>query len=350
MTGMAGERGQAGGGDLVTGALGFVGLHLVRALLIDGRSVAGLGRQPGGAPSPDATGGFARCAGGGRGALRYEGPAGAFAYHEASLQDGPALAAAIGAARPRVIYHLAAQSSAAASFDDPRDTFASNVLGTLCLLEAVRALPAAERPIVVVAGSAEEYGPRPPDSPPLVEDSPPAPVSPYAASKAAQTLLCQQYHRTWNLPVVVARPFAQTGPGQQPRFAFASFARQIAAAEAGQGPAEVVTGDLSPIRDYLHVRDAVAAYRALAARGRPGEIYNICSGTALTMAEGLRILVAAARVPVAVRRDPSRNRPADTPRLVGDNRKLRAETGWKPVSDARTALLDLLDEARKEFA
>jgi GDP-4-dehydro-6-deoxy-D-mannose reductase len=350
MTGPADGRDPAEGGDLVTGALGFVGLHLVRALLRDGRRVAGLGRQPGREPAPAAAGGFARGAPDRGGALRYEGPAGAFAYHEVDLLDGPAVAAAVAAARSRVIYHLAAQSSAAASFDDPRGTLETNVLGTLSLLEAVRALPAAARPVVVVAGSAEEYGPQPPDSPPLDESCPPAPVSPYAASKAAQTLLCLQYHRTWRLPVVLARPFAHTGPGQQLRFAFASFARQIAAAEAGRGPGEVATGDLSPVRDYLDVRDVVAAYRALAARGRPGEIYNICSGTALTMAEGLRILVAAARVPVAVRRDPGRSRPADTPRLVGDNRKLREQTGWEPTSDARTALLDLLDEARKEFA
>ena len=90
--------------------------------------------------------------------------------------------------------------------------------------------------------------------------------------------------------------------------------------------------------------------RALAARGRPGETYNICSGTALTMAEGLRILVAAATVPIVVRRDPSRDRPSDTPWLVGDNRKLCAQTGWRPERSVASALLDLLNEARKEFA
>lgn len=339
-----------GGTDLVTGALGFVGLHLAAALLAHGRAVCGLGRQPGREPAPGAAGSFTRAGRGSAGSLRYSGPAGGFDYHEASLEDAPAVARVLAEVRPRVVYHLAAQSSAAASFADPRGTLESNLLGTLSLLEAARALPPDERPLLVVAGSAEEYGPRPPGSPPLAEDSPAAPVSPYAVSKAAQTLLCLQYHRAWGLPVIVARPFAHTGPGQALRFAYPAFARQVAAAEAGRGPAEVVTGDLSPVRDLLHVRDVVAAYRALAARGRPGEVYNICSGTALTMAEGLRILVAAARVPVAVRRDPARDRPADTPYLVGDNRKLREETGWQPAGDAATALLDLLAEARKEFA
>jgi GDP-4-dehydro-6-deoxy-D-mannose reductase len=202
----------------------------------------------------------------------------------------------------------------------------------------------------VAVGSAEEYGPQPEGTALLDENAPLAPVSPYAVSKAAGTLLCRQYHLSYGVPVVIARPFSHTGPGQHPRFAFPSFARQIAAAEAGEGPSEIRTGDLSPVRDFLDVRDVARAYVALAARGRPGEIYNICSGTALTMAEGLRILVAAAAVPIEVRRDPSRDRPSDTPRLVGDNRKLRAETGWQPEREAASALLDLLAEARKEFA
>ncbi len=325
--GMSGsDRPADGGGALVTGALGFVGLHLARGLLQEGRRVTGFGLATDAAPPP-----------------------GAFHYLAGSMTDAGAVREALDLARPGVVYHLAAQSSAAASFGDPAGTLAANVLGTLNLLEAVRALPAAERPVVVAVGSAEEYGPQPGDAP-LDEDAPLCPVSPYAVSKAAQTLLCRQYHRAHGVPVVVARPFSHTGPGQSPRFAFPSFARQVAAAEAGRGPAEILTGDLSPVRDVLHVLDVVRAYRLLAARGTPGEVYNICSGTALTMAEGLRILVDAATVPVTVRRDPARDRPADTPRLVGNNRKLREGTGWGPERDAASALLELLAEARKELS
>ncbi len=342
---------QKPGCDLVTGALGFAGLHLVGALLTAGHTVVGLGRQPDGTPSPATVGGFRRGDGAASGLpVVYTGPAGRLRYHETGLEDAAALARIVGFERPRVIYHLAAQSSAAASFNAPRETFSANLLGTLNLLEAVRALPPGDRPLVIAVGSAEEYGPQPEDAPPVTEGAPLAPLSPYAVSKVAQTLLCRQYHRSYGLPVIVARPFSHTGPGQNARFAFPSFARQIAAAEAGRGPAEILTGDLSPVRDFLDVRDVVQAYRALAARGRPGQTYNICSGTALTMERGLRILVAAATVPITVRHDPSRDRPSDTPRLVGDNSKLRSETGWVPESDAATALLDLLAEARKEFS
>ena len=247
------------------------------------------------------------------------------------------------------MFHLAAQSSAGHSFREPVDTFASNVTGTLNLLEAVRALPAGARPAVLAVGSCEEYGPQP-GSGPLGEETPLNPVSPYAVSKAAQTLLCRQYAGSWDLAIVVARAFSHTGPGQDTRFAFPSFARQIAAAEAGRGPTEVVTGDLSAVRDFLDVRDVVDAYRLLAARGAPGEVYNVCSGRALTIREGLEILVRGARRPVTVRTDPARSRPADTPRLVGDNTKLRRETGWQPGHGIEDALLGLLDEARREFA
>lgn len=344
------EAGGRPGRDLVTGALGFAGLYLVRDLLAAGRTVSGLGRQPDGSPAPPWIGGFRRAAETAGAGLRFEGQAGAFSYHEADLLDPAALARALDAAQPDVIYHLAAQSSAAASFTAPRETINVNLLGTLNLLESVRALPAAGRPLVVVAGSAEEYGPQPAGSAPVTELAPLAPVSPYAVSKAAQTLLCRQYHQSYGLPVIIARPFGHTGPGQHPRFAFPSFARQIAAAESGRGPTEILTGNLDAVRDFLHVQDVVRAYRALAEHGRHGDTYNICSGTALTMAGGLRILVAAATVPIAVRRDPSRERPSDTPWLVGDNRRLREGTGWRPERSAAAALIDLLNEARKEFA
>jgi len=169
-------------------------------------------------------------------------------------------------------------------------------------------------------------------------------------SKTAQTLLCRQYARSFGLEVVMARSFSHTGPGHDTRFAFPSFARQIAAAEAGAGPAEIAVGDLTPIRDFLDVRDVVAAYQLLAADGTPGEIYNICSGRALTMQEGLDILVAESRVPIRIRRDPDRARPSDIPMMVGDNTKLRNQTGWKPVRDLADTLRSLLVEARKEFS
>lgn len=337
---------------LVTGALGFVGAHLVRSLLAADLPVVGLGRHLPGEPLPHEVGGF-RCTGEVDdlpGALGYEGDTGRFWYLPLALEDPAPIAELLATLHPATIYHLAAQSSARVSFDAPQDTFQSNVLGTLNLLEAVRSLPVGLRPVVLNVGSCEEYGAQAGPPAPLTEDAPLNPQSPYAVSKVAQTLMCRQYARSYDLPVITARSFSHSGPGQDARFAFPSFARQIARAEAGQEPPQIATGDLSAVRDFLDVRDVVVAYRRLVQMGRPGEIYNVCSGAPLTIAAGLDILLEGARRPLTATVDPDRCRPSDTPHLVGDAAKLRDETGWVPEYDFANTLGELLEAARKELA
>lgn len=338
------------GPSIVTGALGFVGPYLVDALLAAGETVVGLDLPRPAAALPARRGPFQRQDdAAGPAAATYGGPSGTWRCVLQSLADGPALAELIAGHRPQAVYHLAAQSSAAASFGDPGGVVLGNLAGSLNLLEAVRALPAEGRPVVVVAGSAEEYGAAA-GAKPCREDDPLQPASPYAVSKAAQTLLCRQYHRAWGVPVVVARAFSHTGPGQDTRFVFPSFAAQIAAAERGERPAELAVGNLTAARDFLDVRDVVAAYRALRDHGRPGEVYNICTGRTLTIGDGLEILLAAARLPLTVRQDPDRMRPADIPCLVGDPEKLRRETGWEPTHDFTRTLRELLENARRQEA
>jgi GDP-4-dehydro-6-deoxy-D-mannose reductase len=338
--------------SLVTGALGFVGTHLVRSLLLAGVPVVGVGRHLPDDPPPRDVAGF-RCTGPAPelpGALCYEGAAGRFWYLPLALEEQAPIAGLLDRLRPATIYHLAAQSSARVSFDQPRDTFASNVMGTLNLLEAVRAQPAGLRPVMLNVGSCEEYGPQAGSPAPLTEHATLHPLSPYAVSKVAQTLLCRQYARSWDLPVIMVRSFSHSGPGQDARFAFPSFARQIARAEAGLAPPEIATGDLSAVRDFLDVRDVVVAYRRLVQLGSPGEVYNVCSGVPLTIAAGLDILLEGARRPLTTTVDPDRCRPSDTPYLVGDAAKLRDETGWVPEHDFANTLGELLEAARKELA
>jgi GDP-4-dehydro-6-deoxy-D-mannose reductase len=336
--------------SIVTGALGFVGPCLVEALLRSGETVVGLDLPRPAGDLPARRGGFGlegptRDPGG----ARYAGPAGAWDCVLQPLEDTAALAAVIARVRPQAVYHLAAHSSAAASFADPRRVVLENLAGGLSLLEVVRQLPGADRPVVVVAGTAEEYGTGAGGGP-CRETDPVLPASPYAVSKAAQTMLCRQYHRAWEVPVIVARPFSHTGPGQDRRFVFPSFAAQIAAAERGEQPAELRVGNLDARRDFLDVRDVVAAYQALRRHGRPGEVYNICSGRALTIRDGLEILLGAARLPVAVRQDPERMRPVDVPNLVGDPEKLHQATGWTPVHDIANTLGEILEYARRQEA
>ncbi len=258
--------------SLITGALGFVGRHLSRSLLLAGLPVIGVGKHVGGQKLPQQVGPFrlGGKAAGLPGAVDYVCDAGTMWYVPLALEEPGPLVGIMAQVEPASIYHLAAQSSAAASFGEPRETLASNVFGTLNVLEALRRLPAGKRPVTLAIGSCEEYGPQADPAVLLTEEAPLNPISPYGVSKAAQTLLCRQYVRSYDLPVIMTRSFSHTGPGHDARFAFPSFARQIAAAEAGQGPAEILTGDLSAVRDFLDVRDVICAYRQLTKEGVPG--------------------------------------------------------------------------------
>lgn len=337
--------------NLVTGALGFAGCHMVHGLLMAGLEVVGIGKHDPGEPLPRRCGLYTIADGDPDlpGSVRYVGPGGSFRYVPMDLGEPAPIAQLVGKLRPAMIYHLAAQSSAGASFAEPGVTFASNVTGTLNLLEAVRGMSVTMPPVVLSVGSCEEYGPQPDAAYPLDERTPLNPVSPYAVSKVAQTLLCRQYMHAYDLPILPVRAFSHTGPGQDARFVFPSFARQIAAAEAGKGPTTIMTGDLSVRRDFLHVKDVISAYRLLTKEGTPGEIYNVSSGRSLTIQEGLEMMLKMSSCDISVKQDPDLIRPADTPVMVGDNSKICTTTGWQPEWGMVATLEGLLDEARKEY-
>jgi GDP-4-dehydro-6-deoxy-D-mannose reductase len=102
-------------------------------------------------------------------------------------------------------------------------------------------------------------------------------------------------------------------------------------------------GNTDVLRDFTDVRDAVRAYILLLKKGKPGEVYNVCSGRGTALSEILGILLASSVRKVCVEQDPEKIRKVDIPRLVGDNRKIRAETGWEPGIPLERSLTDLLD-------
>jgi len=305
---------------LITGAGGFVGPHLVRALTGAGASCVGLGIEPG--PPPDAP---------------------LAAWRTVDLREAGAVADTVSEVRPDAIVHLAGQSSAARSFEDPAGTFQTNVLGLWNLLHAVQR--AAPRARLLVVGSSEVYGPQP-DGSRTGEETPFAPVSPYALSKAAAEGLAEAHARGRGLDVVRVRAFSHTGPGQAPGFVVPSFARQIAAAEAGRAEPVLRVGNLEVTRDLSDVRDVVRAYLALLERGRSGVAYNVCRGAGVRLTEVLRLLVARARVALRVEPDPARLRPADVPWLVGDPARITHDTGWQAEIPLEQTLDDVLEEWR----
>jgi len=267
---------------------------------------------------------------------------------EADLEDPLRVREALELSRPDRVIHLAAQSSVRRSWDDPGETWRSNVLGLLHLLEGIRAVSLSPR--VLVVGSSDEYGRVDAAEQPVSEDAPLRPSSPYAASKVAQSFLALQYALGHQLGIVRTRTFPHTGPGRGAAFAESSFARQVAEIEAGRARPLLRVGNLEVVRDYTDVRDVVRAYWALLDKGDAGGVYNVCSGRGVRLREMLDTLCEMAGVEVEVELDPERMRPADLPVLIGDPGRLRAATGWEPRFELRRSLEELLEDWRQRVA
>ena len=280
---------------VITGATGFAGGHLAALCASEGDEVVAVSRSEG-----------------------------------VDLLDAEATARAIAEAQPTVVYHLAAQAHVGRSWEDPATTLRDNLAMAVNVFEAVRR--EAPEATVLFASSGEVYGP--PARLPVDEGAPLRPQNPYAVSKASSDLLARFYADAHGLRVVVARAFNHAGPGQEPIYAIASFARQVASGTV------VVTGNPDTRRDYTDVRDVVRAYRLLAQRGEPGEPYNVCSGRTASAAELVRMLAEQAGIEVDHQIDPGLVRAHEVMEIRGDPGRLRAATGWEPEIPLDVTLRD----------
>ena len=297
---------------LVTGATGFAGSHLLDRLLESAPGVAAWSNAHGRRP-----------------------PAGDPRVHwqAVDLLDRAAVERAIRHSPPSVVFHLAGVPHVGESWKHADHALQVNALGTHHVLDAVaRAAPACT---VIVAGSALVYRQA---ARALREDDPLGPSDPYGVSKLAQEMLAGRAVT----PVVRTRPFNHAGPRQRESFVTSTFARQIADIEAGLREPVLHVGNLDAQRDIMDVRDTARAYEALAARGTPGRVYNICSGTAHRVGDLLERLLGLAHVKVTVRQDAARLRPSDNPVVLGDPGRLAADTGWRAEIPIETTLADLL--------
>lgn len=313
---------------LITGATGFAGRYLVQHLVQYGEL------EIHGTCLTDPTGAEA-----------------AFftSLMELDMRDEPALLHCLEAVQPDIVFHLAAQTHVPTSFQAPWETMEINLKSTLNLFESLRALDLLRTRIVLVSSS-EVYGAVTPDNLPIKETHPINPTSPYSVSKIAQDMLGLQYFNTYGMPIIRARPFNHIGPQQNPNFAVANFATQIAEIEQGIRPPAIYVGNLSAQRDFSDVRDVVRAYHLLALYGEAGKVYNICSGKARSVQSILEILLRYAEVEVRVEVDSARFRPADIPIIYGDFSALQSVTGWQPSYSVEQTLLDILNNCRAAVA
>ncbi|MDX2192348.1 MAG: GDP-mannose 4,6-dehydratase [Gemmatimonadales bacterium] len=299
---------------LVTGADGFVGRWVCEALTAAGAEVRAGVRDPSAPTVPRAS----------RDRLHRLSWV-AFDLAEQATIDGAVQGA-------RAVIHLAAMASGAEARAQPVRAWEVNVLGTVRLLEAMERLAPSAR--LLFASSGEVYGQG--VGRPSREDDAVAPCSPYAASKAAAEVACLESHRRSGLDVVVARPFAQIGPGQRADFVVPALARRMRAARA-EARDVIRAGNLDPVREFIDVRDVAAAMLVLLAAAPPGDTVNIAAGVARPLREVARLLAEAVGWEGRIEEDPALRRRADLAMLVGDGGRLR-RLGWAP----RYALHDTL--------
>ena len=300
---------------LVTGSSGFVGRHLVRHLVESGHEPLCFD--------------LIEPVGGQTASLR---------THIGDLQDVAGIAQHVRTLKPDGCIHLGGIAFVPMGWTDPGLVFSVNVTGTINLLEAFRAEAPAARMVVVT--SSEVYG-MTPRKEVITEKHPLTPSNLYGVSKMAADLSAQLYAKRYNMPIVVARPLNHIGPGQSPRFVTSAFAEQLIDIAHGKKKPAMRVGNLETERDFTDVRDVARAYRLLLEKGRPGEAYNITSGTRVRIRTVLDQLCELAGVHPQIDVDPQLYRPTDSSPVI-ETVKIREEAGWRPEIPLRTTLQDIL--------
>jgi GDP-4-dehydro-6-deoxy-D-mannose reductase len=300
---------------LVTGSHGFVGPPLRRLLQAQGHSIIGLGRTP-----------------------QPASPGEEFAV--ADLRDRAAAADAVRRAAPDAVVHLAGDTGRRSP---AVETLRTNVLGTLHLMEG---LAAAGRPCrVLVAGTSAQYGRVPEHENPIHEETELRAEGAYGWSKSAAETLALSYQGRGGLDVIATRPFNHLGPGEPPEFVASSFALQAIAIESGAA-SSIDVGNLDSVRDLTDVRDIVRGYAMLLERGRPGTIYNLCTGRGVRVGDLLALILDRSGVDAEVRIDPARVRSGELPLQIGSFARAERDAGWRPEIPLEKSVDDLLEHWR----
>lgn len=305
---------------LVVGGAGFVGKYLIEALVRSGAETHTTGLP--GIPFSVKDG---------------------VTVHGLDITDPAETERLLQELRPDRVFHLAAQSSVALSWERPRLTTEVNAVGAVNLFEGIRkACPAAK---TVVVGSGEEYGKIDYETP-VRETEPPRPSNLYALTKLFQERLAALYAEAYGLDFVMTRSFNHFGPHQTEQFVVADFCSQVAAIERGEREPVIRVGNLDAYRDFTDVRDVVRAYLLLAEKGKRGEVYNVGRGVCLRIGDILELILSLSAAKIEVRIDERKFRPIDVPKIRADVTKLKA-LGWEPQIPVRETIENTLDFYRR---
>ena len=245
--------------------------------------------------------------------------------------------------KPDVIFHLASNADVRNSFFEPLKFSENNNMITINLLEALRQLKS--KAIIIVCSTSEVYGNVSKKNMPIKETQQIAPINPYAVTKVFQDLMSQVYEKTFGLNVIITRMFSYMNARRNNLFQTA-FANQVAAIEKGKLK-YLKHGNLKSERTIIDTRDAMEAYWLTAKKGKIGEIYNISGMQKISINDFLKKLMALSSKKIICKLDKNLVRPKDIDLQISDFKKFQRDTGWKPRTNLDIAILNLLNECRK---
>lgn len=236
----------------------------------------------------------------------------------------------------RVVFHLAALIAIPFSYTSPDSYVDTNIKGTLNVLQAARALGVEK---LLTTSTSEVYGTA--QYVPIDEKHPFQGQSPYSATKIGADRLTESFVKSFNLPAVIVRPFNTYGPRQSARAIIPTVITQLLA-----GMKSIKLGRIDPVRDFNYVKDTTQGFVEIARSDKTlGEEINIATGVGVSMGETVELIQKILGTNAKIMTDKIRVRPgaSEVDRLIGANTKLKTLTSWKPHYDLKRGLTETIE-------
>ncbi len=248
--------------------------------------------------------------------------------------------------KPTKVFHLAAQSYPTVSWERPNYTTQANIEGTINLFESLKELNI--NPVTLVACSSAEYGFVTEDEVPIKESHALLPLHPYGVSKVAQDFLTYQYFKNFGLNGIRMRIFNTTGPGKV-NDVCSDFTKRAVMIEKGLSEPVMRVGNLKARRGITDVRDAIRGFNLVTDMGKMGDVYNISGDKVYLIQDILNKVLELSDISPEIKVDPQLIRPTDEPVIFGDSSRLKEATGWEQEITLEKTLQDMIDFWRKKL-